>query len=162
MNKSLLKQQASFRTVVWHESFSVTCAVLLSRVWLFATPWTVAHQAPLSLRFPRQEYLRELPFPSPGDVPNPGIERTSPALAGGFFTIWATREALKSARLLFNSSNSHTVWEIRGKGRWVSHLSAPRISWECRRNPQRAEPDHTMLLSSFCFLKKLLEKFRGL
>ena len=53
----------------------------------FVTPWTVAHQAPLSMRFPRQEYWSELPFPSPGDLPDAGIELRSPALAGGFFTI---------------------------------------------------------------------------
>ena len=41
---------------------------------LFATPWTVAHQAPLSMGFSRQEYWRGLPFPSPRDLPNPGIE----------------------------------------------------------------------------------------
>ena len=51
-----------------------------------ATPWTVAHQAPLSLEFSRQEYWSGLPFPSPGDLPNPGIEPMSSALAGGFFT----------------------------------------------------------------------------
>ena len=51
-----------------------------------ATPWTVAHQAPLSMGFPRQEYWSRLPFPSPGDLSNPGIEPASPALAGGFFT----------------------------------------------------------------------------
>ena len=51
------------------------------------TPWTVAHQAPLSLGFPRQEYWSGLPLPSPGDLPDPGIEPKSPALlAGGFFT----------------------------------------------------------------------------
>ena len=48
--------------------------------------WTVAHQAPLSMGFPRQEYWNRLPFSSPGDLPNPGIELTSPALAGRFFT----------------------------------------------------------------------------
>ena len=47
----------------------------------FATPWTVAHQAPLSMRFPRQEYWCGLPFPSPGDLPDPGLEPMSPALA---------------------------------------------------------------------------------
>ena len=52
----------------------------LSHVQLFATPWTVAHQAPLSMRFSRQEYWSRLPFPSPGDLPNPGIEPRSPAL----------------------------------------------------------------------------------
>ena len=50
------------------------------------TPWTVAHQAPLSMRLSRQEYWSGLPLPSLGDLPNPGIERVSPALAGGFFT----------------------------------------------------------------------------
>ena len=52
----------------------------LSRVRLFATQWTVAHQAPLSMGFSRQEYWIGLPFPSPGDLPNPGIEPRSPAL----------------------------------------------------------------------------------
>ena len=61
-----------------------------------ATPWTVAHQAPLSLEFSRQEYYSGLPFPSPGDLPYPGIEPmslVSPALAGGFFITSATWEA---------------------------------------------------------------------
>ena len=44
------------------------------------TPWTIACKAPLSKGFPRQEYWSELPFPSPGDLPNPGIEPRSPAL----------------------------------------------------------------------------------
>jgi len=46
----------------------------------------MAHQAPLSIKFSRQEYWSRLPFPSPRDLPDPGIEPTSPALAGGFFT----------------------------------------------------------------------------
>ena len=49
--------------------------------------WTVACQAPLSMRFPRQEYWSGLPFSSPGDLPNPGTEPVSSALAGGFITI---------------------------------------------------------------------------
>ena len=53
---------------------------LLSRVQLFATPWTVAYQAPLSMGFSRQEYWSGLPFPSPGDLPSPGIEPGSPTL----------------------------------------------------------------------------------
>ena len=53
---------------------------LLSHVQLFATPWTVAHQAPPSMAFSRQEYWSGLPFPSPGDLPNPGMEPGSPAL----------------------------------------------------------------------------------
>ena len=53
---------------------------LLSRVQLFATPWTVACQAPPSMGFSRQECWSGLPFPSPGDLPDPGIEPGSPAL----------------------------------------------------------------------------------
>ena len=59
-----------------------TCAWVLSHfslVQLFATPWTVAHQAPLSMGFSRQEYWNGLPCPSPEDLPEPGIESASPA-----------------------------------------------------------------------------------
>ena len=52
----------------------------LSLVQLFATPWTVAYKAPLSMEFSRQEYWSGSPFPSPGDLPKPGIEPRSPAL----------------------------------------------------------------------------------
>ena len=52
----------------------------LSRVGLFATPWGVTYQASLSVGFSRQEYWSGVPFPSPGDLPNPGIEPGSPAL----------------------------------------------------------------------------------
>ena len=64
-----------------------TCAQLLSQIRLFATPWTRARQASLSMEFPRQEYWHGLPFHSPGDLLDPGIEPVSPALAGGFFTL---------------------------------------------------------------------------
>ena len=60
-----------------------------SSVQLFATPWTIVSQAPLSMSFSRQEYWSGLPFPPPRDLPNPGIEPVSlrpPALAGRFFT----------------------------------------------------------------------------
>ena len=60
-----------------------------SRVGLFTALWTVAHKAPLSMEFSRQEYWSRLPFPTPGDLPDPGIEPVSlvsSALAGGFFT----------------------------------------------------------------------------
>ena len=52
----------------------------------FAAPWTVALQAPQSLAFPRQEYWSGLPFPSPGDLSDPGMESESPVLAGRIFT----------------------------------------------------------------------------
>ena len=52
----------------------------LSHAWLFATPWTVAYQTPQSVKYSRQEYWSVLPFPSPGYLPNPGMEPGSPAL----------------------------------------------------------------------------------
>ena len=67
---------------------------------LFAIPWTAAHQAPLSLGLSWQEYWSGLPFPSSGDLPNPGIELaslTSPTLTGGFFTTRTIWEALVSS-----------------------------------------------------------------
>ena len=59
---------------------TVFCTQLLSNVQLCATPWTVAQQAPLSMEFFRQESWSGLPFPSPGDLPHPGMEPRSPAL----------------------------------------------------------------------------------
>ena len=58
----------------------------LSRVQLFATPWTVAYQASPSMGFSRQEYWSGLPFPSPGDLPNLGIEPGSPSLEADALT----------------------------------------------------------------------------
>ena len=74
------------------------CACMLScfsHVQLFATLWTLACQAPLSMGFSRQEYWSGLPCPPPEDLPDPGIKPlslTSPALVGGFFTTSATWE----------------------------------------------------------------------
>ena len=67
-----------------------------SHFWLFETPWTVAHPAPLSIGFSGQEYWSGLPWPPPGDLPYPGTEPvslTSAVLAGGFLTTGATLEA---------------------------------------------------------------------
>ena len=82
--------------IVLYVTSLIAAVCVLSRVGLFATPWTVACQAPLSVGFPRQEYWRGLPHPPPGDFPDPGIEPTSlasPALAAGFFTTGTTWEA---------------------------------------------------------------------
>ena len=64
----------------------VTCAQSHSRIQLSGTPWTAAHQAPLSMGLSRQEYWSGLPFPPPGDLPDPGLNPTSSALAGRFLT----------------------------------------------------------------------------
>ena len=76
----------------------IKCAMLsyFSRVQLFATLWTIAHQAPLFMGFSRQEYSSRLKCPPPGDLPNPGIKPespVSPALAYRFFTTGTTWEA---------------------------------------------------------------------
>ena len=63
-----------------HSGGSADFVQSLSHVGLFETPWTISHQAPLSMGFSRQEYWSELPFPSPGNLPYPGIKPTSPAL----------------------------------------------------------------------------------
>ena len=85
---------------LWSSFWWGSCLCILCRfthVWFFATLWTVARQAPLSMGFSRQEfYWSRLSCPSPGDLPNSGIETmslTSPALAGGFFTSRTTWEA---------------------------------------------------------------------
>ena len=61
-------------------------SLLLNRVRFFVTPWTVAYQAPPSMGFSRQEYWSGLPLPSPGDLPNPGIEPMSPAFQADALT----------------------------------------------------------------------------
>ena len=76
------------------------CSCVLSCVRLFATPWTVAHQAPLSMRFSMQELWSGLPCPSPRDLPDPGIEKPmSPVLTGRFFTTEPPRKHIKCTSL---------------------------------------------------------------
>ena len=81
------------RASVWisgrHRCSVHMCMCVLNCVWLFATPWTVAHWAPLSTGSSKQKYWSGLPFPALGDLPDPGIESASlasPELAGRFFT----------------------------------------------------------------------------
>ena len=76
---------------------------MLSCVRLFEAPGTVAHQASLCMEFSRQEYWSGLPFPSPGDLPDPGIEPEVSALAGGFFTTSTTWEA-QGGKLQFSAN----------------------------------------------------------
>ena len=79
------------KRIMWHPvieltSISCCCFQLFSCVQLFVTSWSVAHQASLSRGFPRQEYWSGLPFPSPGDLPDPEIEFASSPVTGKFFT----------------------------------------------------------------------------
>ena len=77
-------QNYLFSTAALTSSYKLICLVIKSCSIFFVTPQTVACQALLSMGFPRQEYWSELPFPTLGDLLNPEIELTSPALAGGF------------------------------------------------------------------------------
>ena len=82
---------------LWLVLLQIACKIA-SVISNSATLWTIALQAPLSMRFSRQEFWNGWPCPSPGDLPNPGIEPmslVSPALAGGFFTTSTTWEALQ-------------------------------------------------------------------
>ena len=89
-----------------------------------ATPWTVAYEVPLPMEFSRQDYWSGLPFPSPGDLPYPGIEPRSPALQADNFSIWATGEALTSPKYFINISlfdSQRNEWDGYGgqmNGRW--------------------------------------------
>ena len=105
---------------------SLCCTQSLSRVRLFATPWTVAHQAPLSTGFSRQEYWSGLPCPPPRDLPHPGTEVSH--TAGGFFSIWTTREAQLS---LWATTTEPALWSP-GAATTEIHvprsLSSPRVT----------------------------------
>ena len=72
----------------------------LSSVQLFVTPWTVAHQAPPSMEFSRQDYWSGLPFPSPGDLPDPGIKPGSPADTINNYFLWLKIQADVSINII--------------------------------------------------------------
>ena len=82
---------------------------LLSRVQLFATLWTVACQAPLSMEFSRQEYWSGLPFPPPGDLPDPGIESGSPALQAD--SLLSELLGILGREVLFHFSGAENTWK---------------------------------------------------
>ena len=103
----------------------------LSNVPLFATSWTVAYQAPPSMGFSRQEYWSGLPFPSPGDLPDPGIEPGSPALQadalliGGWYLFTKLKESTsrqcpsRDMACTFNLSGATTTDQYRLPESWV-------------------------------------------
>ena len=77
------------------------------------TPWTVAGQPPVSLGFPRQEYCSGVPFPSPGDLPDPGMEPASPALAGKFLTIEPPEKPKSKFLGLPEVANKNTEYSVK-------------------------------------------------
>ena len=103
---------------------------MLSHVWLFATPWAVARQAPLSIEFSHQEYQSEFPFPTPGDLPNPGIIPVSPILAGNFFFNFI---------LFLNLTILYWFCQI---SKWIRH----RYTWVPHPEPSSLLPPHSIPL----------------
>ena len=86
METPTISLRDEWRNKMWYIHTGYSEMKLLSCVLLFATPWTVTYKAPPSMGFSRQEYWSGLPFPSPGDLPNPGIEPRSPALQADALT----------------------------------------------------------------------------
>ena len=124
--------------------------LLFSLIRLFATPWTVAHQAPLSMEFFRREYWSELPFPSSGDLPDPGIKSMSPTLAGGFFTteppgiisnithsqekiadVWQRWWTSKTKTYKQHHKDALCAGECKGPGdKWENLFKKRKTSWD--------------------------------
>ena len=112
----------------------------LSRVQLFAILWTVAHQAPLSMGFSRQEYWSGLPFPSPGDLPDPGIEPMSPALQADAKTSEPPGEPAIAIAILKTAS--------RKKQLAIRQNHSDRIVESCLLNLSCIDP---LLCFSYCW-----------
>ena len=96
------------------------CVCALNHVWLFATLWTIGHQAPLFMEFSRQEFLSGLSFPAPRDLPNPGIEPASlvsPALVDGFFCLFVCLFVC-----LFFTTKSPKVYPNITSFTWITEL----------------------------------------
>ena len=106
----------------------------LSRVWLFATLWTVAYQAPQSMEIFRQEYWSELPFPSPGDLLDPGIEPRSPALQADALPSEPPGKP-SSGKEPANAGDLRDVGLIPGLGRSPGGGHGNPLQYSCLGNP---------------------------
>ena len=117
--------------------WTVVVVKMLSRVWLFATPWTAACQVPLSMEFRRQKYWSGLPFPPRRDLPNSGFKPMSPALTGTFITTelpgkpiiclwWCQTLCFPSRRL----GEQSALEKVLGRSTVPSHRWGDRHLWE--------------------------------
>ena len=120
---TLLCKQTFWHLCMW---YVLSC---FSRVQIFATLWTIARQAPLSVGFSRQEYWSGLPFPSPGDLPDPrnlpnsGIKPMSPALAGQILYHWAAWEVVFKCMRLKGVTWAGGEWRWGREEVWVWNLA---------------------------------------
>ena len=101
MSEWLLGAQLKARSVVCIRQAFFACCLVVQLCPTLCTPWTAARQAPLSIGFPRQEYWSGLPFPSPGDLPDPGIEPGSPALQAGSLPLEPPKKPMFQGRRHF-------------------------------------------------------------
>ena len=108
-----------------------------SHVWLFATLWTLAHQAPLFMGFSRQEYWSRLPCPPPGDLPNPEIKPPSlmsPALAGRVFTTSTPWEAWFTISKSRKPDHQDILWKKKSKAQRGRHEVGQTVEAENYQN----------------------------
>ena len=107
----------------------------LSCVWLFTTPWTIAYQAPQSMGFSRQEYWSTLPLPSPGDLPNPGIEPEFPELQAYALPSEPQRKPLVWKSMVIQGSVIAVIWlklkmwkrRVKSRKSQIWRSSRPRL-----------------------------------
>ena len=117
-----------------------------SHVQFFASLWIVAHQAPLSMGFSREEQWIGLPYPPPRDLPNPRIElasSVSPGLASRFFTTNATWEAVYEEYIVQNAGLDDSQTEIKIAGRNINNL---RYTYDITLMPEREEELKSFLM----------------
>ena len=112
---------------VYLYTYICCCSVAVLCPTLFMTPWTVACQDPLSMGIFRQEYWSELPFPPPGDLPDPGIEPASPALAGGLFT---TEPPRKPYIYIYTHIHTHTHTYVY----YIYNINVVFLEYESQKN----------------------------
>ena len=134
--------------VKWDHT-GLCCCYLVAKWWpSFAIPWTIAWQASLSMGFSRREHWSGLPFPSSGDLPNPGIEPLSPVLAGRFLTAepyTGLEQALILGLLSLVKGNFEDRWTPRERPRgacWEFCCHKPRNAKDCRQPPEAGKGTH--------------------
>ena len=133
MQNDIATLKSILRVITLNINLNVCACCVLSHIWLFVTPWSVAYQAPLSMEFSRQEYSSGLPFLTRGILPNPGIEPVSPlppALAGRFFTTVESSLDWKKVKPVSSKGNQSWIFI----GRLMLKLQYLATWWERRAN----------------------------
>ena len=131
----------AYYSIIWH-LLLFSRSVLSDSLW---PPWTVADQAPLSMGFPRQESWSRLPFPPPGNLPDPGMESASPVLAGRFLTM----EPPGKLSVLYDKPANVILWTVLahyktwGRGWWE-----PPIYSQSERSMEGLETQCLWLVSA--------------